>query len=130
MNHISVLLTGFGLFLTLNGYAADSASSQLQNLKNSGAGPFSAAAGQALWFREESNGRSCTSCHGNDPALPGKHQRTGKAIAPMSPHANPERFTRAEKTEKWFGRNCRWTLGRECTAQEKGDVIFWLNQQR
>ncbi len=25
--------------------------------------------------------------------------------------------------------NCKWTLDRECTAQEKGDFLTWLSQQ-
>jgi len=130
MNQIAILLTGLGLLVSLNARAADSASSQLQALQRAGAGPFSAAAGEALWLQQQSNGRSCSSCHGRDPNMPGKHQRTGKPIAPMSTHANPDRFTQTEKTEKWFRRNCRWTLGRECSAQEKGDVILWLSQQQ
>jgi signal transduction histidine kinase len=42
----------------------------------------------------------------------GRHAITGKAISPLSPVANPERFRDAAKVEKWFKRNCSDTLGR------------------
>ena len=37
-----------------------------------------------------------------------------------------ERFTRPDKVEKWFRRNCNDVLGRACTASEKGDVLAYL----
>ncbi|HEX7384701.1 MAG TPA: DUF1924 domain-containing protein, partial [Burkholderiaceae bacterium] len=27
---------------------------------------------------------------------------------------------------KWFRRNCGDVLGRECTADEKADIVAWL----
>ena len=69
----------------------------------------------------------CVSCHTDDPRRTGKHAVTGKPIRPLAPVANPARFTDAAKAEKWFRRNCRDVLGRECTALEKGDFIPWLN---
>jgi Domain of unknown function (DUF1924) len=69
---------------------------------------------------------SCSSCHTTDPTALGKHIKTGKAIQPMAPAANPERFTDAAKTEKWFRRNCNDVVGRECTPEEKSDVLSWL----
>ena len=51
---------------------------------------------------------------------------TGKPIAAMAPAFNPERFTDAAKTEKWFRRNCNDVIGRECSAAEKADVLGWL----
>jgi len=56
--------------------------------------------------------------------------KTGKTIEPIAVSANPERFTDVSKTEKWFRRNCKWTLGRECTPQEKGDLLTWLGGQQ
>ena len=44
----------------------------------------------------------------------------------MAPAVNPERFTDAAKTEKWFRRNCNDVAGRECTPAEKADVLAWL----
>ena len=90
--------------------------------------PFSAQRGEALWHVEQ-EGRSCLSCHGDSLALKGKHQKTGKVIEPMAPSVNVERLTEAKKIKKWLLRNCKWTYGRECTAQEKGDVLVWLKDQ-
>ena len=69
---------------------------------------------------------SCASCHGALPVQAGRHAGTGKPIAAMAPAFNPERFTDAAKTEKWFRRNCNDVVGRECTAAEKADVLSWL----
>ena len=104
---------------------------QLEQYRAQGAGPFDAERGKAFWegpHRHAGNGetRRCTQCHGMDPRRPGKHRRTGKVIGPMAPSVNPKRFTDTRKIEKWFKRNCKWTLGRLCTAQEKGDVLTYL----
>jgi hypothetical protein len=56
----------------------------------------------------------------------GKHAKTGKAIEPMAPSVNPKRLSDEKQIRKWFSRNCKWTLGRECTAQEQGDVLLYL----
>lgn len=69
---------------------------------------------------------SCSSCHENPPNHDTKHIVTGKVIKSLSPNSNPERFTDQAKVEKWFKRNCNDVLGRECTAQEKADVLAWL----
>ena len=55
--------------------------------------------------------------------------KTGKVIDPMAPSVNPKRFTDAKEIEKWFKRNCTWTVGRECTPQEKGDFLSYLRTQ-
>jgi hypothetical protein len=47
-------------------------------------------------------------------------------IEAMAPSVNPQRLTDAAKVEKWFGRNCKDVLERNCTAQEKGDYIQYL----
>jgi mono/diheme cytochrome c family protein len=85
------------------------------------------ARGQAL-FTNRQPGRdwSCSSCHGALPVAAGRHAATGKDIAPLAPAANPMRFADAQKTEKWFRRNCKDVLGRECSAAEKADVLAWL----
>jgi hypothetical protein len=93
---------------------------------------FSAQRGEELWNREFTTAgqlRSCTTCHTTNPRLSGKHVRTGKLIKPMAPSVNPERLTDQRKMEKWFKRNCKWTLGRVCTAQEKGDLLEYLKTQ-
>lgn len=87
---------------------------------------FSAERGQRFFSEKHGGEWSCTSCHTTNPRQNGRHAVTGKTIAPLAPSANPERFTRADKVEKWFRRNCRDVLARECTLQEKGDVMAWL----
>ncbi|MBF0184631.1 MAG: DUF1924 domain-containing protein [Magnetococcales bacterium] len=100
-----------------------------------GAGMFRAEQGERL-FRQRvaasgaAEGGSCSDCHGADPSQPGKHLRTGKAIAPLSPWRDPARLQDAAKVEKWFLRNCKGTLGRECTPQEKGDFLSYLTSVR
>jgi hypothetical protein len=98
--------------------------------KADGASNFSAEHGKAAWTSEvvgkDGDKRSCTTCHGLDPTKPGQHATTKKVIGPMAPSANVERFTDLKKMEKWFKRNCEWTWGRECTVQEKGDVLTFL----
>lgn len=91
---------------------------------------FSAARGQRFFLSKHGNDWSCASCHTSDPTRSGKHDVTGRAILPMAPAANPKRFTDAAKAEKWFRRNCRDVVGRECSALEKGDVLAWLGSVR
>jgi hypothetical protein len=90
--------------------------------------PLSTEAGESFW-RKQHGQRSCTTCHTKSLYALGNHQKTKKIIQPMAPSINPERFTDPKKVKKWFLRNCKWTIGRECTAQEKGDVLQWLSQQ-
>ena len=87
---------------------------------------FSAVRGEQFFKTRHGNEWSCSSCHTDNPAAPGKHAKTGKAIEPLAPSANAERFTNPKKVEKWFKRNCNDVLGRACTAQEKGDVLAYL----
>lgn len=96
--------------------------------RTQGARTFDPAAGEALW-RQEFGGKSCTSCHAGSPLVSGRHERTGKPIEPIAPSVNPNRFTDLRHMKKWLLRNCKSTLGRECTAQEKGDVLTWLRDQ-
>lgn len=84
------------------------------------------ARGQQFFNATHGRSWSCASCHGEVPTQNGKHASTGKSIAAMAPAFNPERFTDAAKTEKWFRRNCNDVVGRECTAAEKADVLSWL----
>jgi Domain of unknown function (DUF1924) len=79
-------------------------------------------------FFNASHGRewSCASCHGATPTQGGKHASTGKAIEPLAPAANAQRFTDPAKVEKWFRRNCNDVAGRECSAGEKADVLAFL----
>lgn len=110
---------------------ADAVSEMEASYQAQGAGNFSATAGETLWNKEFVNAkkgdkRSCITCHTADLKQQGKHKRTGKIIKPMAPTVNPKRLTKVKKIKKWFLRNCKWTLGRECTAQEKGDVLAFI----
>lgn len=69
---------------------------------------------------------NCAACHGSNPAVSGRHVFTGKTIKPLAPAGNPARFTDIGKVEKWFRRNCKDVLERECTAGEKADVVQFL----
>lgn len=91
---------------------------------------FSAARGQRFFLSKHGSDWSCASCHTSDPTRGGKHDVTGREILPLAPAANPKRFTDAAKAEKWFRRNCRDVVGRECSALEKGDVLAWLGSLR
>ena len=120
-----------GMLISTLSYASPEA--LLDDYQNQGAADFSLKAGQAAWEREYTANslpltRSCSSCHGDDLSQPGKHIKTGKTIKAMKPSSNPERLSDVKKVEKWFRRNCRWTMGRECTAQEKGDFVRYINQ--
>jgi len=93
-----------------------------------------AKAGQAAWTQEhpQADGlpaRSCATCHTADLTKTGTHAKTGKPIEPMAPSVNPERLSDPKKVEKWLFRNCRWTLGRECTAAEKADFLAYIKAQ-
>ena len=94
-----------------------------------GVSSFSADAGRQLFMSQNTGGKpatpSCSTCHTNDPRNAG-HTRVGKVIQPMAVSRTPDRFTDPAKVEKWFGRNCRSVLGRECTPTEKGNYITYM----
>ncbi len=91
---------------------------------------FSVERGSQLWNSTHTEGNidtpSCTTCHTKDATAQGM-TRALKPIAPMAVSKTAERFTDPEKVEKWFLRNCKTVLGRECTPIEKGDVITYLS---
>jgi cytochrome c553 len=93
---------------------------------------FDANRGKELWNKkridEAGKERTCHTCHTKDLTQAGKHIKTGKKIEPLAPSVNNERFTELKKIKKWFKRNCKWTFGRECTNQEKGDILTYLSQ--
>ncbi len=91
----------------------------------------SAKRGQSFFIKEWSVSQkmpNCTVCHGKNLKIDGKHVITDKRIDPLAPAANPERFTSTAKVEKWFKRNCKEVVGRECTAAEKADFIQFVIQ--
>lgn len=89
-----------------------------------------AARGQAFFTTKHGREWSCSSCHGATPVQAGRHAGTGKTIEALAPAANAKRFTDPATAEKWFRRNCKDVVGRECSAGEKADVLAWLQTQR
>ncbi len=93
---------------------------------------FSAERGKFLHHQTFTGGKpdtaTCTSCHGKAPGAAGR-TLTGKAIEPMALSASPSRYTDPAKVEKWFRRNCNEVIGRECSAQEKGDWFSFMISQ-
>ena len=85
-----------------------------------------AARGQAFFQQTHGGEWSSASCHGSPPSKQGKHASTGKAIAPLAPAFNAKAFTDTAKVDKWFKRNCKDVLERECTPTEKADVLAYL----
>jgi cytochrome c553 len=90
--------------------------------------------GRQMWQKifkgkDEFSERSCASCHTQDLTATGKHVKTNKEIKPMAPSVNRERLSNSKKVEKWFKRNCKWTLSRECTAQEKVNFLLYIDNQ-
>ena len=96
------------------------------------AGGFSAERGKAFFLARHKGGKpatpSCTTCHTDSPLKAGK-TRTGKVIQPMALSKTPDRYSDPEKVEKWFRRNCKSVLGRECTPREKGDFLTYMISQ-
>lgn len=101
---------------------------QVDTYRQQGIENVDAKRGRELWYSKNGE-RGCTNCHGEMPAAAGKHVKTGKVIEPMARSVNPQRYRNAKKIEKWFLRNCKWTLGRECSTQEKADILTWLAGQ-
>lgn len=120
---IALLLTGVIM------QATEVSDAMLEEFASEATEDFTAEAGLTTWITPQPNGRSCESCHGESLFATGSHYKTGELIEPMAPSVNPERLTERRKINKWFLRNCKWTYGRECTAQEKGDILLWLSQQ-
>jgi cytochrome c553 len=131
MKRTFTLITMVGALTMATAASATPAANELfAKYKSEGAANFSAEQGKKDWTKEVKpeggEALSCTICHGDDLTKEGKHHKTGKIIKPMAPSANAERFTDAKKIEKWFKRNCNDVWSRECTAQEKGDILKFL----
>ncbi len=97
----------------LQGYEASSGKASVQR-------------GEQFFTGKHGRDWSCASCHTATPNKTTEHILTGKSIEPLAPAANAKRFSDPAKSEKWFKRNCNDVLSRECSAQEKADVIAWL----
>ena len=109
-------------------HAADTTpTAQLQHWSAQAGSPGNAAKGQTFFNTKHGGEWSCASCHGTPPTTQGKHANTGKLIAPLAPAFNPKAFTDTAKVDKWFKRNCNDVLSRACSANEKADVLAYLN---
>lgn len=118
--YLTFLLLGFGI----SAYAQTP--QDFLKTYESQSGKVSVSRGEQFFNSKHGKEWSCASCHENPPNHETKHIVTGKLIKPLSPSVNPARFTDDAKVEKWFKRNCNDVLGRECTSQEKADVLAWL----
>lgn len=128
------LAAGLALLVMHASASAGPVDKLLQQFRAQGAGGFTVAAGEQLWERKvidpkTGQERRCALCHTADLRKMGEHATTGKAIEPMAPSVNPERLTDVAKMKKWLARNCKWTLGRECTPQEKGDALTMIRSR-
>lgn len=122
-----VLALCMGLGATATSQAADtSAQQQLQYYISQAGRAASANNGDQFFNSKHGREWTCASCHGTPPTQQGKHASTGKLIAPLAPAFNPKAFTDTARVEKWFRRNCKDVLSRECSAAEKADVIAYL----
>ena len=116
----------FVFSLGISGLAYATTPEELLKSYESPSSKASPAKGEQFFNAKHGKEWSCASCHENPPNHETKHIVTGKIIKPLAPSANPVRFTDETKVEKWFKRNCNDVLGRECSAQEKADVLAWL----
>jgi len=101
--------------------------------ENSGFVDFSIKEGEKIFttshIGKKSEKISCTSCHNIDLTTTGKNTFTNKLIEPLSPNKNPNRLTSVKDVEKWLRRNFKDVYNRAGTAQEKGDVLYYINSK-
>lgn len=123
------LIAAAGLFvaLAMPCAAADtSADALLARFSAEAARPAQVHNGQQFFVSKHGHEWACASCHGESPTQNGRHATTGKVLAPLAPAFNAKSLSDAAKVDKWFRRNCKDVLARECTAAEKADVLAWL----
>ena len=121
------LLLACAAFLGAQALAADTPPAAQLSQRSAAAGkPGNVAQGQVFFNSQHGGQWSCASCHGTPPTGDGKHASTGKAIKPLAPAFNPQVFTDSARVDKWFRRNCKDVLSRECSAAEKADVMAYL----
>jgi len=123
----ALLAVAVAVSLWMPARAADtSAAQQLAHWSAQAGTPGNASRGQTFFNSKHGGEWSCASCHGTPPTGSGKHANTGKTIDPLAPAFNPKAFTDSARVEKWFRRNCKDVLARECSAAEKADVLAYL----
>ena len=123
-----IYLVLLGLTLSSHSMAElTSPSAQLERFATEAGRPGVVALGQQFFIKKHGSEWSCASCHGESPTRSGRHASTGKVLEPLAPAFNPKSLTDSARVDKWFRRNCKDVLARECTAGEKADVLAWLN---
>ena len=108
------------------GAADTTPAQQLERFQSAAGAPGQAERGRVFFTSRHGGEWSCASCHHAPPTRPGQHAGTGKALAPLAPAFNPRAFSDTAKVDKWFRRNCKDVLQRECSAGEKADVMAYL----
>ena len=91
---------------------------------------FSAKNGEIL-FKTENIGKenkklSCVSCHSSDLSQKAQNIFTGKDIDPLAPSVNKARLSDVKEVKKWLKRNFKDVFLREGTAEQKGDVLYYI----
>ena len=126
-HNLQQICLAFVLCVSAVAHAGDTTpAAQLQRFE-AASGRLASVDGGRIFFTSTHGSKwTCASCHGEAPTKVSKHASTGKAIDPLAPAANPDAFTDAARVDKWFRRNCKDVLSRECTAAEKSDVIAFL----
>jgi cytochrome c553 len=99
---------------------------QLQRWSVAAGASGQAERGKAFFASRHGGEWSCSTCHNAPPTQEGKHPVTGKTVPVLAPAFNDKAFTDTAKVDKWFRRNCKDVASRECTAQEKADVLAYL----
>lgn len=121
----SLLLAALGT--SFAGHAGDTTPVDQLKAFSEQAGRTGDASQGELFFTQKHGGKwSCSTCHNAPPVTEGKHAATAKVIKPLAPAANPRVFTDTAKVDKWFKRNCKDVLERECSPAEKADVMAYL----
>lgn len=116
-----------GLGCLLTAMAADTTpQAQLARFSSEAGRAGQIDAGRLFFVNKHGQEWSCASCHGESPTRNGRHANTGKVLEPLAPAFNAKSFTDTARVDKWFRRNCKDVLSRECSAAEKADVLSWL----
>jgi hypothetical protein len=129
---IGLLMSGLGIALSARAEQPQDFLNMFEvaaKKENAAFSGFSADRGEQFFKSRHGDEWSCSSCHTDNPAGTGKHVVTQKELEPLAPAANPARFTNEAKVAKWFKRNCKDVVQRECSAQEKGDLLSYLLSQ-
>ena len=125
-SHLAALMGALWIWGSGSQALAATPESELQRWQQAAGQAGDAAKGQAFFQQRHGGEWSCASCHGQPPTREAKHAATGKKIAALAPAFNAERLTDSAKVDKWFKRNCKDVLSRECTPAEKADVLAYL----